>query len=101
MEIPAYKEYETLLKLINKAGQTKFTELINSISNKVIRSIIEIAYNLLKGNIPINEKDIIRLRKYKKQLKLLISKRTSIKKKRKLLKENIKLVKYMFKIMFR
>lgn len=101
METPAYKDFEVLFKILKKARATTFTDLIRSINNKVIRALIEIAFNLLKGNIPISDREIAKLRKFKKQLKILINTTVSIRKKRKILLENISLIKTMLKIIFK
>ena len=100
MVTPSYKEFEHVLKLINKSRPDVIPYLLKSISNKVVRSLIEIAYNLLRGNIPITDKQIIKLKKNKKELKILINKRNSINKKRKILQENTDLVQNMLRIMF-
>ena len=97
---PAYKEFEHFLKIIHSQKPANIPHLIKSTNNKVIKTIIEIAYNLLKGNIPILSKNIGRLKKDKKSIKRLITKRLSIGKKRQILVENPIMVKNILNVVF-
>ena len=97
---PAYKEFEHFLKIIHSHKPGNIHHLIKSANNRVIKTIIEIAYNLLKGNIHIISKDIDRLKKDKKSIKRLISKRLPINKKRSILIENPKMLKNILSVVF-
>lgn len=98
---PAYKEFEDFLKTIHKRPNHRVYDLIKCASNKVLKSIIEIAYNLLKGSIPITETDINNLRKHKKHIKTLVSKRVRLYKKRKIIEDNPRMLKHMLSVIFK
>ena len=101
MLIPSYKEFENILKLIHRTrNHTDITHFIDSINNKVIRSLVEIAYNILKGNIPITKRQIQKFKKHKKDLKTLISRNVPMKRKRHILKQNSNLIRDMLKVLF-
>lgn len=95
---PAYKEFEVFLRIIHAHKSPKIISLLQGANRKVIKSIIEIAYNLLKGNIPLTEYQIKQLRKDKKAIKFLISKKRSLTKKIDILCENPDLVRNMLRI---
>ena len=101
MSAPIYKNFEQLLKKLHKIRNSgTYMHFINSISNKVIYSIIEIAYNILKGDIPINKRHLMKLKTNKQNLKLLINKRVSMKVKRNIIKNNSKFVRNILDVVF-
>lgn len=73
---------------------------MNVVSRKIIKAVIEIAYNLLKGDIPLTDSQIRYLKKDKPLLKYLIGKKNSLNKKRQLLINNPSLVKHMLNVVF-
>lgn len=98
--VAAYKEFEHFLRLIYRSKEGVIPYLLRSADSKVIRSIIEIAYNLLKGDIPLTINQKKHLKKDKKIIKFIISKTNSLEKKRTVMCENPKLVKSMLRIVF-
>lgn len=100
MTAPSYKEFEDLLKIIYKRRAGKNIPLIKAFSNKVIRVIIEIAYNILKGSVVIKDKHLTKLKKDKKNIKSLIRKGVSYKNKRKIIENNPQLLKNMLNVIF-
>lgn len=61
---------------------------ISHCSDDFILSICEICLNVLKGNIPLNSEQYSRLKKHKTFIKLLADKKSSVKKKRKVVKQS-------------
>jgi len=95
---PAFKKYEYVLKIIQRHRQDKVHYLLKAVDKKVIKAIVEIAYNLIKGDIPLSKSQISKLRCNKATIKYLINKQKSLDQKREILCENPKLLRYMLKI---
>lgn len=95
---PVYRKFEYFLRIIQKHRKDKIQFLLKAANDKVIKGIVEIAYNLLKGDIPLTKVQISKLRENKKIIKYLINKKVSLKKKRLALYENPDCVKVMLRI---
>jgi len=93
-----YKEFEQFLRLLCRHKNNTVSYLLKSANSRVIRSIIEIAYNLIKGQVPLTEKQVKLLRKEKKNIKFLISRKNTLEKKRHLMFQNPNLVKTMLRV---
>lgn len=100
MKSPSYTEYEELLKLLYRRRPDKNVFLLKAFSNNVIKVIIEIAYNIIKGNIYIKDKHLRKLIHDKASIKRLIRKNVSFKLKRKLIEENPQLLNNMLRVLF-
>ena len=98
---PAYKEFDVFLKTIKRSKLSKTSSLFKAANDSVVNSLIEIAYNLLKGNIPLSESDIKNLRKHKVHITDLISRKISLKKKRNIILDNPLMLKVMLKVIFK
>ena len=96
--MPAYKEFEHYLRIIHKSKVESVYHILKAASNRVVKSIVEIAYNILKGDIAIKPIYIKRLKKDKQLIKELISKQSSLSEKRKLIESNPQLVKTMLSV---
>ena len=96
MEICKY----TILIIYLTRKIDNYKQLINSISSDVIKSLVEIAYNILKGSIHISRNQTLNLKANKQNLKILINKKVSIKVKRAILIDNHMLVKSMLNVIF-
>ena len=59
-------------------------ELIRKGDRELIDSVCECYLNVLKGNFPLNSQEKTKLRKHKNNLRTLVKKRVSLKKKKKL-----------------
>jgi len=93
-----YIEFEYFLKLVKRQKECNISYLLKAANGRVIRSIVEIAYNLIKGDIPLTKIQIKQLKKDKKIVKYIISKRNTIERKRDVMYQNPKLVKTMLRI---
>jgi len=94
----AYKEFEHFLRIVCRHKKSTIPYLLKSVNGKVIKSIIEIAYNLIKGEIPLTRHELKQLRKDKKNIKFLISRKNTLEKKRHVMYQNPQLVKTMLRI---
>ena len=99
--VPQYIKHEHFFKSLQKAKSEVIPAWINSSSDNVIKSIVEIAFNILKGTVHLTERDLNRFTLQKDFFKKLTSQSVTLKSKRNLLAENPKLLKHMLKIVFR
>jgi hypothetical protein len=62
------------LKILSKAIKPQRESIINTASKDLILCICDCAYNCLNGNIPLTDKQIKQLVRYKKQIRRLANK---------------------------
>jgi len=93
----AYLEYEYFLRTVLNSRTENVSTLLKVVNNKVIHAVIEIAYNILKGFIPLNKVQIRYFKKEKLVIKSLIKKNKSVHKKLVLLQENPTIVKHILR----
>jgi alanine dehydrogenase len=87
------EKYIHLINSIHKSSIEKNRPILEHISGDVVKMICEMVYNILKGVVPITDKELHRLRNLKHVFKRLILKSLSIKNKRQIILENIKSMK--------
>jgi hypothetical protein len=75
---------QNLPKAFNKYGNCKTCRKISAAQMKCLR---EIFHNLMLGNIPITRQIFDQLQPFKKQIKTLSKKKTTLRKKRKVLNQ--------------
>ena len=97
MSEPSFMKYKELLKTILKTKKSRRIDLIKHSSNDFIKSLSEIALNVLKGVIPLTDKQKNQLRKWKDILKTVTLKKTAVSKQRDLFASNPKLVSAILK----
>lgn len=83
--VTQHKEFLHLLS--NTKNKKRRNGLIDVAENKEIKAISECIHNILLGNVPVTKKQIEHLRKYRHILRTLASRCSSLKKKRKILKQ--------------
>jgi hypothetical protein len=79
------KKFVPHLKKINKASVGTQRKMIKSCDKHMIDCFCECAKNVLKGNVPLKQKQFDCLRRHKRILRKLILKKTPIKQKKKIL----------------
>lgn len=90
-----------LLTLLSKNSTLAVQQsIIKNANKKVIKLILEIIKNTLKGNIHINKRKIKKLIRYKSVLRGLFKNKKNINKKRKTLLKILKIVKSVLKNFF-
>jgi hypothetical protein len=75
------------LQALNSVSENIRTSLLDSLSQDLVLALIEIARNIIIGNVPISETQFNQLRRNKKDLHELIRKNTSFKKQKKILQK--------------
>ena len=81
------RKYLPTLKRIQKLGDRAKRKLIKECDKSLIDCFCECSKNILKGNVPLKETQLKKLRREKKNLRSLALKRTSLSKKRKILQK--------------
>lgn len=74
-----------LMRLLHKCKPHAQKAIIGGAPNEVVNCLCEVALNILKGNVPLDNKQKTSLSKYKSGLRSLAKKSTSQKKKRQIL----------------
>jgi hypothetical protein len=87
------EKYIHLIKSIHNSSVDRSRHILEHVSGAVVKVICEMIYNILKGVVPLSDKEVARLRKIKQILKRLTLKSISIKNKRQIIVENIKSMK--------
>ena len=77
--------YEGFLRLLHKSKPAYRRTLLQSAPNELIGLLSRGVLNILKGRIAISRNSKQKLGRYKKQLRTLADKKTSVKKKKKVL----------------
>jgi hypothetical protein len=90
-----YKDLIPLLEILFRAPLAKSALLLRYLDVYVLKCLIEIAYNILKGGLPLTRGERDQLIKYKFLLKKLTLKKLSFKKKRDILLANDQLLQLM------
>jgi len=75
----------SVLKPINKLHRKKQNQFIGRCDKSTLDSICECAKNVLKGNVRLTPTQLVKLRKHKNAIRQLSLKKTSLKKKRRIL----------------
>src|SRR5580693_7120655 len=80
------KEHAALLRKLHKTSpKTRAKILKHSCDRSFVECLSECAKNVLKGNVPLNKDQLQNLRRQKQQLRSLALKKTTLKKKRKII----------------
>ena len=81
------RRYLPTLRRIQKLGDRARRKLIKECDSQLIACFCECSKNILKGNVPLNKPQLKKLRREKKNLRVLALKKTALKKKRKILQK--------------
>jgi len=76
------RKYYPLLKKIVRMGNAARARTIKQCNKELIACISECARNVIKGNVPLKNRQFATLQRRKKDVRALASKRTSLRKKR-------------------
>jgi len=83
----ASKKNLPILQYLAKGKPRIVKAIIKESDAEVTRAICECAHNVLKGNVPLSHAQFKKLKRYRKQLKLLSDKKVSNKQKSKVLQK--------------
>ena len=81
------KKYLPVLKRINKLGNKAKRDFVRKCDREFLECISECAKNVLKGNVPLNDRQKTKLRRSRNDLRVLSVKKTSLRKKRRILQK--------------
>jgi len=81
------RKYLPVLKRIRKMGDKARKEYVRKCDRKFVDCISECAKNVIKGNVPLSERQMTRLRHKRQDLRALSKKKTSVRAKRKILQK--------------
>ena len=73
---------ESFVYLLAKSTPRRRNVLLRNASNEELRSLCELCLNVIKGNLPLNKNAFQRLKRHRKTLETLASKRVPLKQKR-------------------
>jgi len=81
------KKYLPVLKRINKLGDKVKRDYVRKCDRGFLDCISECAKNVLKGNVPLSDRQKKKLRRNRKDLRALFVKKTTLRKKRRILQK--------------
>jgi len=81
------RQYLPVLKQIARMRDSARRTYLKNCDRRLIDCISECAKNVLKNNVPLKESQYKRLRRQKKNVRALASKRTSLKRKRQIVQQ--------------
>lgn len=89
------------LKVLRSLQRTKadlLVEKLQGVKVKIVKFLAEVAYNILKGTLTLTPAQKKKAVTYKSLIKTLVARRTNLADKKKLLLENIPLVRFIIRI---
>lgn len=81
------RKYMPALRRIHRLGDKAKRKVIRDCDRRLLECFCECSKNILKGNVPLKQAQLRRLRREKNNLRALALKKTSLKKKRKILQK--------------
>jgi len=81
------RKYLPILKQIQRLGEKAKKQFIKKCDKEFIDCVSECAKNVIKGNVPLKPTQLRRLRRDRSNVRVLASKKTSLKKKRRILQK--------------
>ena len=81
------RKYLPILKQIQRLGEKAKKQFIKKCDREFIDCVRECAKNVIKGNVPLKPTQLRRLRRERSNVRVLASKKTSLKKKRRILQK--------------
>lgn len=85
----------SFLKSIYKKSKKERNKVLEKITRDQLHCLVEIAFNVLKGNIPFNSKPLKCLKRYKQQIRNLADNKFSFKRKKELLQQKGGFLSYL------
>lgn len=99
MDAPIYAGLEDFFNILSKSSVTGVKTILKSTDYRTVKVIVELLLNILKGVLPISKQQVKKFRVYKPIINRLISTKSNLKNKKKLLSENAALVKLAVKVL--
>src|SRR5829696_6854351 len=79
------KRQALILNLLHQSKPKEQRALLNGVDKDILKILVEMSHNTLKGNIPLSSTQLNRLRGYKHLLRVLADKSIPLEEKRKYL----------------
>lgn len=79
------KKHSEMLRFLGNANPTAVKAVLKTASPDLIQTLCECCHNVLKGNVRLNQRQKNQLRRHKLNLRALVAKKTSLKKRRQIL----------------
>jgi len=81
------RRFLPVLKRINKLGEKAKSQYVKKCNKEFVDCISECAKNVLRGNVPLSARQNAKLRRNKQNLRALSIKKTSLRKKRRIIQK--------------
>ena len=81
------KTYLPVLKRIRRMGEKAKRQYVRKCDTEFVNCVSECAKNLIKGNVPLNNRQMTNLRRKRNDLRTLSKKKTSLRTKRKIIQK--------------
>lgn len=79
---------EPFLRLLARSSAKRRKALLNQVTRDELKSLCEICLNILKGNIPLDDKTYHKLKRHKAKLRTLANKKIPVKQKKKVVNQH-------------
>jgi hypothetical protein len=79
------RKHASFLHLLGKSGPKQRKSLLMSADKNAVKCLCEIANNVCEGRVPLSAKQVSKLRRVKKYMRILADKRKPLESKKKLL----------------
>ena len=86
------RRFLPVLKRINKLGEKAKSQYVKKCNKEFVDCISECAKNVLRGNVPLSARQNAKLRRNKQNLRALSIKKTSLRKKRRIIQKGLSLI---------
>ena len=83
----ALKNSQHYIQLLAKSGPKRRKALLGQATGEELRGLCEICLNLLKGNIPLSDRDFQKLKRNSKTIKVLASSKIPLKVKKRVVSQ--------------
>ena len=81
------KRYLPVLKRIRRMGEKAKRQYVRKCDKEFVNCVSECAKNVIKGNVPLNDRQMTNLRRKRNDLRALSKKKTSLRAKRKIIQK--------------
>ena len=78
---------DAFIKVLARSNANQRKLLLRGATNEQLKGLFELCLNIIRGNLPVNNKEFRRLKRYRKTLESLASRRVPIYKKREIVNQ--------------
>lgn len=99
MGLPIYAGLENFIRILQGSSLQNIRSIVECMDYRTVKIIAEILLNILKGVIPITEKETTQFRLYKPMINKIISTKSNLAQKKEILAAYPQLVKLTSKVL--